>query len=77
MKKPATIRKTKPRKKQRFPPGWNEKRVQEVIAYYENQTEEQQLAEHAAAYAAADQTMMAVPIELLPQVRQLIARRGA
>jgi hypothetical protein len=34
-------------KKQKFPPGWNEQRVREVIAHYENQTEEEQAAEAA------------------------------
>ena len=26
--------------KQQFPPGWDEKRVNELIAHYENQTED-------------------------------------
>ena len=26
-------------KQNKFPPGWDEERVQSVIAYYENQTE--------------------------------------
>ena len=77
MNKPARKGRSKSRKKQEFPRGWNEKRIQEVIAYYENQTEEEQLAEHEAAYATADQTMMGVPTELVPEIRKLIARRGA
>ena len=34
--------------KQKFPPGWDEKRVQELIAHYENQTEEEEFADLAA-----------------------------
>jgi hypothetical protein len=58
-----------------LPHGWTEKRVRELIEYYDNQTEEEQIAEHEAAYHRADQTMMGVPTELVPEVRKLIARR--
>jgi hypothetical protein len=61
---------------QKLPRGWTEKKVQDVLEYYENQTEEEQLAEHEAAYDAAGQTMMGVPTELVPAVRKLIARQG-
>ncbi len=61
--------------KQVFPPGWDEKRVRELLNYYENQTEEEQVAEHEAAYEATGQTMMSIPTELVPQVRALISRR--
>ena len=37
-------------KKQKLPSGWTEKKIREVIEYYENQTEEEQVAEHEAAY---------------------------
>ncbi len=58
-----------------FPPGWDAKRVLELLNYYENQTEEEQVAEHEAAYEAPGQTMMSIPKELVPKVRALIARR--
>jgi hypothetical protein len=60
-------------KKQKLPRGWTEEKIREVLEYYENQTEEEQVAEHEAAYRAAGQTMMAVPTELVPEVRKLIA----
>jgi hypothetical protein len=66
---------TKRNKKQVFAPGWDENQVREVIDYYAKQTEEEQVAEHEAPYKAAGQTMMGVPTDLVPQVRQLIARR--
>ena len=34
---------------QHYPPGWNEKRVLEVLAHYEDQTEDEQFAEIEAA----------------------------
>jgi hypothetical protein len=73
-------RKAKPRRaKQEFPPGWNEDRVKEVIAYYENQTEDEQVAEDEAALAEQTHTMMLIPTELVPEVCKLIEkqRRGA
>jgi hypothetical protein len=59
---------------QHFPPGWNEARVRDVLAHYERQTEDEQLAEIEAALEAENVTLMAVPTELVPEVRALIAR---
>ena len=33
-----------------FPPGWNEERVRQVLAHYEQQTEEEAVAENEAAF---------------------------
>jgi hypothetical protein len=65
----------KKKAKQKYPPGWNEKRVRQVIEHYESQTEEEQYAEIEAAAKAENITMMAVPTELVPKVRALIAKR--
>jgi hypothetical protein len=59
---------------QNFPPGWDEARVREVLAHYESQTEDEQFAEIEAALEAKDTTLIAVPIDLVPEVRALIAR---
>jgi hypothetical protein len=59
----------------RFPPGWDEARVREVLAHYEGQTEDEQFAEIEAAREADDTTLVAVPNELVPEVRALIGRR--
>ncbi len=75
MKKPA-VPKTKKLKKQVFPPGWNEKKVQEVIAYYDSQTEDEELAEYEAAMKIGGRSVMFVPTELVPEIRRLIARRS-
>jgi hypothetical protein len=60
---------------QKFPPGWDEQRVREVLARYENQSEDEQFAEIEAAREAEGITMMAVPTELAPEVRALIVRK--
>jgi len=61
-------------KKQRFPKGWDEKRVQRVLQHYENQTEEEAVAEDEAAFESTDATVMKVPRALVPEIRRLIAR---
>ena len=74
MKKPLTTRKKKKPAKQRFPKGWNQKRVQAVIDYYDKQTDEEGAAEYEAGMAINCQSMMLVPTELVPEIRKLIAR---
>jgi hypothetical protein len=49
MRKPAKKRRLS--KRQKFPPGWNEKRVRKVLKHYENQTEDEAVAEDAASKA--------------------------
>ena len=58
-----------------FPPEWDEEKVRRVIAYYERQSEDQTLAEDEAAFEDQSQTLIEVPSELVPVVRQLIAKR--
>jgi hypothetical protein len=60
--------------KNRFPPGWDEERVRRVLEHYENESEEEALAEDEAAFEAPAGTLMAIPPALVPEVRQLIIR---
>ena len=60
---------------QKFPPGWDEDRVREVLAHYEGQSEDEQFAEIEAAPKAEGMTLMAIPTELVPEVRALLARK--
>ena len=61
-------------KQSQFPPGWDDKQVQKVIAHYEAQTEEEAVAEDEAAFEDQTQTVMEIPTELVPLVRELIAK---
>lgn len=63
-------------KQNRFPPGWDEERVRRVLAHYEGQTEAAVVAEDEAAFEGRTQTVMEIPTELVPAVRELIARHG-
>ena len=64
-------------KQSKFPPGWDEQRVQKLLGHYESQSEEEAVAEDEAAFEAPDQTVMDVPTELVPAVRELIAKHRA
>ena len=59
-----------------FPPGWDEARVRRVLAHYEGQTEEEGVDEDESAAEDKTQTVMEIPNELVPAVRELIAKRG-
>ena len=60
-----------------FPPGWDEERVNEVLQYYESQSEDEVLAEINAAFDNVDYSVMLVPNELVPTVRNLLAEHSA
>lgn len=62
-------------KQSRFPPGWDEARVRRVLAHYEEQTEEEAVAEDEATFDNQTQTLMEIPNELVPIIRELIAKR--
>jgi hypothetical protein len=61
-------------KQSKFPLGWDEKKVQRVLKHYEQQTEEEAVAEDEAAYEDSAQAIMEVPRELVPSIRELIAK---
>ena len=61
-------------KKTQFPDGWSEERVRQVLAHYEHQTEDEAVAEDEAAYEDKSLTTMEIPTELVPAVRELIAK---
>jgi hypothetical protein len=62
------------RKKNWFPPGWDEQRARAALEHYEAQTQEEAVAEDEAAYEDAAQTLMEAPKEPIPKVRELIAK---
>ena len=61
----------------KFPPGWDEERVQSVIKYYDALHEEDAIAEAEAAYEDRSKTVMLIPNELVPAVTALLAKHGA
>jgi cytochrome c553 len=63
------------KKSQALPAGWSEERIRKLAEHYENQTEDEQVAEHAAAFRAEGQTVMVVPTELVPEIIKLIGKK--
>jgi len=59
-------------KQNKFPPGWDEQRVRRVLEHYESQSDEEAVAEDEAGVSTS--TVMNVPEELVPAVRELIAK---
>lgn len=57
----------------KFPAGWDEEKVRRVLASYEDQTEEDALVEDEAGVESSD-TVMNVPHDLVPKIRELIAK---
>ena len=64
-------------KQDEFPPGWDEQRVRSVIAYYDQQTEDEAVAEAEAALQNESSTLMKIPTELVPAVLELIDKHLA
>ena len=64
-------------KQNEFPPGWDEERVRSVIAYYDQQTEDEAVAEAEAALQNESSTLMKIPTELVPAVLELIDKHLA
>ena len=55
--------------------GWDDEKVRRVLAYYEQQSEEDALIEDEAGVESSE-TVMSVPRELVPKVRELIAKHN-
>jgi hypothetical protein len=60
-----------------FPPGWDEERVHRVLEHYEGQSDEEAAVEDESAFESTTHTAMEVPVELVPDVRELLAKRRA
>ncbi len=58
----------------RFPPGRDEERVRRGLARYEEQAEEEAIAEDKATLEDHGQTVAGVPNDLVLAIRELIAK---
>jgi len=70
----SNLRETSRRTNQKFPPGWNERKVRAVIKHYEELSDEQLAHEIESAPEVTEETLMSVPSELVGAVQKLIAR---
>jgi hypothetical protein len=58
----------------RLPDEWTEDKIKRVLGHYEEQSEADAVLEDEAA-ARPSETVMTVPRDLVPVVRELIAKR--
>ncbi len=61
-------------KLQKLPKGWDEKRISRVLEHYEHQNEDDAVAEDEASLQKNTQTVMEVPSELVPLIREIVAK---
>jgi len=57
----------------KFPEGWSDEKVRRVLAHYEGQTEDEAVLEDDAGVESSE-TVMNIPHDLVPKVRELIAK---
>ena len=62
-------------KPNKYPAGWNERKVRRLVKHYESQTEDEAIAEDEAAFELKDQTVMVVPKKLVPKITRLIEKQ--
>ncbi|GBF80243.1 hypothetical protein [Aphanothece sacrum] len=60
--------------KNQFPSGWDEVKVHRVIEYYDTQTEDETVEEDEHIGKNLTRTLMEIPKELVPLVRDLITK---
>jgi hypothetical protein len=64
-------------KEKEFPACWDEERVKRVVLHYEQQSDEEAIAEDEAAFEGSTQALLHVPDDLLRAARELIAKHDA
>lgn len=64
-----------PRAKNQYPAGWDEARVKAVADYYDNQTDEEMVAEDEAAMVEG--TVVVVPPGMVIEIENFIAKLKA
>ena len=60
--------------KNNFPPGWDQEKIEELIAYHEARTDEEAMAEDEAVFGDPPMAVMEIPWALVPTVRELLAQ---
>ncbi len=58
-----------------YPKGFSGRKVRTLIDHYDHQSDAEAIAEAEAAYHRRSTALVEIPVKLLPQVRQLIARK--
>ena len=64
------------KKKQAYPAGWDEERIRKLAEHYDNQTEDEQVAEHEAAFLAEAKPSWSCPPSWFRRSSSSSARNG-
>ena len=64
-----------PKTRSEFPPGWDDLRVKEAIAYYDAQSAEDEADEIEELVGGTDFKLIRVPVPLVPKVQALLNRK--
>ena len=64
----------KRKRKQKPSPGWTSARLRQVLDYYDKQSDDEAAAEIEKGFNAETETVVIVPKNLLPAIKQLINR---
>ena len=56
----------------KYPPGWDAKKVKKVIDFYDNLSEDEEVEEDERIFSNKSQAYIGVPKALLPKIRQLL-----
>jgi hypothetical protein len=76
-KKSAKRQKPTPRRDPNgYPKGWDRERVHALLDYYDNQSDDEAIAELEDAFENPASAMIQVPLKLVPQVQKLLAKRA-
>jgi hypothetical protein len=65
------------KKLNKYKKGWNKTKIAALIKHYEEQTEDEEVADDEAAFNDPEQTVVLVPRSLLPKVNQLLSAHTA
>jgi hypothetical protein len=57
----------------KYPKGWNKKKIDALVKHYDQQTEDEEVAEDEAAFNDPNQTIVLIPMALLPKVNKLLS----
>lgn len=60
----------------RYPKGWDARSIAALAIHYEKESDDDAVAEHEAAYRSTVVTMMAIPVELVPNFQKLLGKRA-
>ncbi len=57
---------------QKLPQGWDEGKVQGLIDYFDNQSEEEAVAIYKEFTEKSDSTLMSIPVPLVPAIESIL-----